>query len=256
MMDIITGRSRESPLDFRANPQIRGTARRPYRRMTASKHNRMAPSMTMAMRRRRIHAEYAVITALISIASSVVGAAQLPVTTWPRSEWAHTAANEPMHQVTAGMQKGAYCANDLWKLPPTFNAIATPAAWQKSAVDEAYAAEQYTQRRSEFGAHGAALTALIRPAPVGEVTPEPQIPAPTAQQVAPPVAAPPPRPQQPLSPPRQPAAPPPQPEAPAPQPEAPAPQPEAPAPPPEAPPPQQQAPPPQPRPRGHVQLAP
>ena len=127
----------------------------------------------MAMRRRRIHAEYAVITALISTASSVVGAAQLPVTTWPRSEWAHAAANEPMHQVTTGMQKGAYCANDLWKLPPTFNAK------QKSAVDEAYAAEHYGQGRSESGAHGAALTALIRPAPVGEITPEPQIPTPT-----------------------------------------------------------------------------
>ena len=202
----------------------------------------MAPSKTMAMRRRRIHAEYAVITALISTASSVVGAAQLPVTTWPRSEWAHAAANEPMHQVTGGMQKGAYCANDLWKLPPTFNAIATPAAWQKSAVDEAYAAEHYEQGRSESGAHGAALTTLIRPAPVGEVTPEPQIPTQTVKPVAPPVAAPPPRAEQPLSPPRRPAAP--------------APQPEAPAPPPEAPPPQQEAPPPQPPPRGHVQLAP
>ena len=242
MMDIVTCCSRESPLDFRASPQTRGTARRPYRRMTASEHNSMAPSKTMAMRRRRIHAEYAVITALISTASSVVGAAQLPVTTWPRSEWAHAAANEPMHQVTAGMQKGAYCANDLWKLPPTFNAIATPAAWQRSAVDEAYAAEHYEQGRSESGAHGAALTTLIRPAPVGEVTPEPQIPTQTVKPVAPPVAAPPPRAEQPLSPPRQPAAP--------------APQPEAPAPPPEAPPPQQEAPPPQPPPRGHVQLAP
>ncbi len=242
MMDIVTGCSRESPLDFRANPQIRGTARRPYRRMTAWEHNSMAPSKTMAMRRRRIHAEYVVITALIGTASSVVVAAQLPVTTWPRSEWAHAAANEPMHQVTAGMQKGAYCANDLWKLPPTFNAITTPAAWQRSAEDEAYAAEHYGQGRSESGAHGAALTALIRPAPVGEITPEPPIPAPTVKPVAPPVAAPPARAEQPLSPPRQPAAPAPQPEAPAPQPEAPAPQPEA--------------PPPQPPPRGHVQLAP
>src|ERR1700747_1950941 len=117
MMDIVTGCGRELPLDFRANPHVRGTAR----------------SKTMAMRRRRIHAEYAVITALISIASIVVGAAELPVTTWPRSEWAHAAA------------------------------------------------------------HGAALNGLIRPAPVGEVTPEPQIPAPTVNQVAPPVAGPPPR---------------------------------------------------------------
>ena len=62
----------------------------------------------MAMPGRRIHAEYAVIAALISTASSVVGGAQLPVTTWLRSEWANPTANEPMHQVTAGMQKGAY----------------------------------------------------------------------------------------------------------------------------------------------------
>ena len=251
MMDIVTGCSRDSPLDFRANPQIRGAARRPCRRMTASEHDGIAPSKTMAMRRGRIHAECAVITALICTASSVVGAAQLPVTTWARSEWAHAAANEPMHQVTAGMQKGAYCATDLWKLPPTFNAIATPAAWQKSAVDEAYTAEHYGQGRSESGVHGAALTALIRPAPVGEITPEPQIPDPTVNQVAPPVAAPPPRAGPPLSPPRQPAAPGPQPEAPGPQPEAPAPQPEAPAPPPP-----QEAPPPQRPPHGHVQLAP
>jgi hypothetical protein len=203
MMDIVTGFSRDSPLDFRANPQIRGTARRPYRRITASEHDGIAPSKTMAMRRRRIHAEFAVITALISTASSVLGAAQLPVTTWPRSEWAHAAANEPMHQVTAGRQKGAYCANDLWKLPPTFNAIATLAARQKSVVDEAYAADHHGQGRSESGAHGAALTALIRPAPVGEVTPEPQIPAQTVNPVAPPAAAPPPRAEQPLSPPRQ-----------------------------------------------------
>ena len=159
MMDIVTGCSRESPLDFRANPQIRGTARRPHTRM----------------RRRRIHAEYAVITALISAASSVAVAAQLPV---------------------------------------TFNAVPTPSA----------------------------LTALIRPAPTGEITPEPQIPTPTANPIAPPVAAPPPRAEQPKSPPRQPAAPAPQSEAPAPQPEAPAPQ--------------QEAPPAQPPPRGHVQLAP
>jgi hypothetical protein len=222
MMEIVTGCRRASPLDFRANPQIRGAARRPYRRMTASEHNGMTPSKAMAMRRRRIHAKYAVITALISTATSVLGAAQLPVTTRPRSEWAHAAVN------------------DLWKLPTTFNAIATPAAWQKSAVDEAYSAEHYGQGRSESGTHGAALTALIGPAPVGEITPDPPIPAPTVEPLAPHVAAPPPRAQQPLSP-RQPAAP--------------APQPEAPPPPQEAPPPLP-PPPSQPPPRGHVQLAP
>ncbi len=224
----------------------------------------MAPWKTIAMRRRRMHAEYTVIIALIGTALSVVGAAQLPVTTWPRSESAHAAANELMHHVTAGMQKGAYFANDLWKLPPIFNAIATPAAWQRSAVDEAYAAEHdeayaaehYGQGRPESGAYGAALTALIRPAPVGEITPEPPIPAPTVEPVAPPVAAAPPRAVQPLSPPRQPAAPAPPPEAPAPPPEAPAPPPEAPAPPPEAPAPPPEAPPSQPPPPGHVQLAP
>jgi hypothetical protein len=243
MMVIVTGCSRESPLDFRANPQIRGTARRPYRRMTVSEHNGIAPSKTMAMCGRRIYAEYAVITALISTASSVVGAAQLPVTTWPRSEWAHAAANEPTHQVTAGMQNGAYCANDLWRLPETLNVIATPAAWQKSAAGEAFAAEHRGQGQLECSEPGTVLTALIRPAPSGEITPDPpQIPAPTVKPIAPSVAAPPPRAERPV-------APPPQPEEPAPQPEGPAPQPEG-------PPPQPEAPPSEPPPRGHVQLAP
>lgn len=156
----------------------------------------------MAMRRRRIHAEYAVITALISTASSVVGAAQLPVTTWLRSEWAHPAANEPMHQATAGMRNGAYSANVVSKLAPTSNVIATPAAWQKSAADDTFAAEHYGQGRSVSSEHGTVLTALIRPAPLGEITPDPpEIPAPTVKPLAPPVAAPPPRAQQPLSPP-------------------------------------------------------
>ncbi len=204
----------------------------------------------MAMRRRRIHAEYAVITALISTASSVVGAAQLPVTTWLRSEWAHPAANEPMHQATAGMRNGAYSANVVSKLAPTSNVIATPAAWQKSAADDTFAAEHYGQGRSVSSEHGTVLTALIRPAPLGEITPDPpEIPAPTVKPLAPPVAAPPPRAQQPLSPPRQQERPPPQPERPPPQPEGPPPQQEG-------PPPGQEAPPPQPPPRGHVKLAP
>jgi len=245
MMDIVTGCSGESPLGFRANPQIRGAVRRPCRRTTASKHNGIAQSKTMAMRRRRIHAECAVITAVISTAWSVV-----PVTTWLRSEWAHAAASEPLHQVTAGTQNGAHCANDLWKLPPTLNVIATPAAWQKSAAGGAFAVEHHGQGQLESSEPGTELTALIRPAPSGEITPDPpQVPAPTVKPIAPSVAAPPPQAEQPLSPPRQPMAPPPQPEAPAPQPEAPAPQPEAPAP-------QPEAPPSEPPPRGHVQLAP
>ncbi len=250
MMDIVTGCHRESPPDFRAYPQIRGAARRPDRHVTASEHNGIAPSKTLAVRRRRIHAEYAVITALISTASSVVGAEQLPVTTWLRSEWAHAAASEPMHQVTARMQNGAHCANDLWALPPTLNVIATPAAWQKSAAGGALAVEHHGQGQLESSEPGTVLAALIRPAPSGEITPDPpQVPAPTVKPIAPSVAAPPPQAEQPLSPPRQPVAPPPQPEAPAPQPEAPAPQPEA-------PPPQPEAPPSEPPPRGHVQLAP
>jgi hypothetical protein len=244
MMDIVTGCSGESPLDFRATPQIRGTARRPHWRMTASEHNGIAPSRTLTVRRRRIRAEYAVITALISTASSVV-----PVTTWLRSEWAHAAASESMHQVTAGMQNGAPCANDLCRLPTTLNVIATPAAWQKSAAGEAFAAEHHGQGQLESSQPGTVLTALIRPAPSGEITPDPpQVPAPTVKPIAPSVAAPPPRAEQPASPPRQPVAPPP--------PEAPAPQPEAPAPQQEGPPPQPEVPPSEPPPRGHVQLAP
>jgi hypothetical protein len=170
----------------------------------------------MAMPRRRIHAEYAVIAALISTASSVVGGAQLPVTTWLRSEWAHPIANEPTHQVT-------------------------------TAADDIFAAEHYGQGRSVSSGHGTVLTALIRPAPVGDITPDPppEVPPPTVKPLVPSVAAPPPRTEQPQSPPRQE-------ERPAPQPQAPAPQPQAPAPQPQGPPPGQEAPPP----RGHVQLAP
>jgi hypothetical protein len=231
MMDIVTGCNRESPRGFRANPQISGAARRPYWRRT------------MAMRGRRIHAEYAVITALITTAA-------LPVTTGLRSEWAHGAANEPMHQFIVGLQSEAYCANDLWRLPTTLNVIATPAAWQKSAAGEAFAAKGHRQGQLESSEPGTVLTALIRPAPSGEITPDPpQVPAPTVKPIAPSAAAPPPQAEQPLSPPRQPVAPRPQPEAPAPQPEAPAPQQEA-------PPPQSEAPPSEPPPRGHVQLAP
>ena len=146
------------------------------------------PSKTIAMRRRRMHVECAVIAAVISTASSVMGAT---------------------------------CAIDLRNLS------------------------------SESGAHGTVLTALIRPAPVGEViTPEPpQVPAPTVRPIAPTVAAPPPRAEQPVAPPPQQEAPPPQREAPAPQQEGPAPQQEGPSPEPEPPP----SPPP---PRGHVRLAP
>jgi hypothetical protein len=253
MMSIVTGCNRESPLGFRAKTRRLGArARRLCRRTTASNYKGIAPSKTMAMRRRRIHAEYAVITAFISTASSVVGAAQLPVTTWLRSEWAHPAANEPMHRVTAGMQNGAYSSNVLSKPAPTSNMIATPAAWQqKSAADDTFAAEHYGQGRSVSSEHGPVLTALIRPAPLGEITPDPppEIPAPTGKPLQPPVAAPPPRAQQPQSPPRQQQGPPRQQEGPPPQQEGPPPQQEG-------PPPQQEAPPPQPPPRGHVQLAP
>jgi hypothetical protein len=233
--------------------------------MTASKQNGVPPPKLMATRRRRIPAEYAAITALMSTAWSVVGAAQLPVTTWLRSERAHLAVSEPMHQITAGTQNGAACANDLWKPPPASNVIAAPATWHKSAPDEAFAAGHNGQGRPEFGEHGMVLTAMIWPAPMGDVTPQPQIPAPTVKPVAPPVEAPPPPAEQPPPPPRQRQRPPPQQEAPpppqeapAPEPEAPAPEPEAPAPPPETPPPPPpQAIPPSPPPgRGHVQLAP
>lgn len=181
----------------------------------------------MAMPRRRVHAEYAVIAALISTAWSVVGGAQLPVTTWLQSARAHSTANEPMHQVTAGM-----------------HLITAPAAWQKSAADDTFVAEHYGQGRSVSGEHGRVLTALIRPAPVGDMTPDPppEVPPPTVKPLVPSVAAPPPRAEQPLSPPRQE--------------ERPAPQPQAPAPQPQGPPPGQEAPTAQPPPRGHVQLAP
>jgi hypothetical protein len=174
----------------------------------------------LAMPGRRLHAECAVIAALISTASSVVGAAQFPVTAWLRSESANPTANEPIHQIT-------------------------------TAADDTFAAEHYGQGRSVSSGHGTVLTALIRPAPVGDITPDPppQVPPPALKPLVPPVAAPPPRAPQPQVPPRQEERPPPEPQAPAPEPQAPAPQPQG-------PPSGQEAPPAQPPPRGHVQLAP
>ena len=189
MMDIVTGCHREASSDFRADPQIRGAARRAVSRMPTT-------------RRRRIHAERAVITFLMGAPLSVV-----PPTTW------------------------------------------TP---------------------SDSRVYGIVLTALITPAPVGEITPTPpQIPAPALKPIAPPPpqVEPPPPPRQQQKPAPQQEVPPPPPEAPpAPQQQAPAPQ-EAP-PPPEAPPapaapapPETPAPPPETPPspppgRGHVRLAP
>jgi hypothetical protein len=206
----------------------------------------------MAMPRRRVHAEYALIAALISTASSVVSGAQLPVTTWLRLELAHSAANAPMRQVTA------YSATDSPKPAPTSNLIAAQ-AWQKSAADVTFVTAN-GQGRSVSSEHATVLTALIRPAPVGEMTPDPPpaVPPPTAKPLVPSVAAPPPRTEQPLTPPRQEERPAPPPQAPAPAPQAPEPPPQAPAPAPQppAPPPPQEAPSAQPPPRGHVQLAP
>ena len=226
MMGIVTACSRESPLGFRAKPQIGGaaaTAAQAYDRIEATGAR---PKM-MAMPRRRIHVEYAVIAALMSTASSVVSGAQSPVTTWLRSELAHSAANEPMHQVTA------YSATDSSKPAPTSNLIAAPAAWQKSAADVTFVTAHYGQGRSVSSEHGTVLTALIRPAPLGEMTPDPPpaVPPPTAKPLVPSVAAPPPRTEQPLTPPRQEERPAPPPQAPAPEPQAPEPPPQAPAPP-------------------------
>jgi hypothetical protein len=188
MMDIVTGCNRESPLDFRVNPQIRGGARRPRHRTLASDRSGMAPLNTMVILRRRIHAQWAVITALLGSGLSVVGA-------------------------------------------------------------YTFAADHYGHGRSVSSEHGTVLTALIGPAPLGELTPDPppEIPPPTVKPLVPSVAAPPPR-----------AEPPPRrQETPAPQQQGPAPQ-EGPAPQQQGPPPGQQTPPPAPPapPRGHVQLSP
>lgn len=101
-MDIVTGWNRGSPLDFRVNPQIRGGARRPPEHVTPSTRSGMTPSNTMAMRRRRIPAQCAVIIALISGGSSVVGAAQPPVMAWPRMHNGAYSANvsAPLGEIT------------------------------------------------------------------------------------------------------------------------------------------------------------
>lgn len=201
MMDIVTSCNGESPLGFRADPPIRGAARWPYQRITASKHSGSAPSKTMATRGRRIPAQCAVIAALIGTASSVVGAAQLPVTAWLRSDWADPAVSEPLHPGLAALIRPAP-AGEVTPSPPQI-----PAPTVKPIAPT-----------------------VAAPPPQAEQP----VPAPRQQQAPPPPkAVPPPAPEAP--PPEE--APAPAPEAPPPAQEAPAPTPEAPPPPPETPPP-------------------
>lgn len=87
MMGIVTGCHRESPLNFRADPQIGAAARR-----------------------WRIRAAHALIAALISTASSVVGAAQLPALAWLRSESARPAAHQAMNQARVPSEHGTVLA--------------------------------------------------------------------------------------------------------------------------------------------------
>lgn len=76
-MGSVARRNRGSPLNFRANPQIRGAARWLWRRVTESSALTMAPPKPMAARRRRLRTERAAIAALLSVATlSTIGAAQ------------------------------------------------------------------------------------------------------------------------------------------------------------------------------------
>jgi hypothetical protein len=187
MMDIVTAHNRESPLDRRANPQMRGAARRSARHVTASK------------RSRRVRADCVVIAALITAASSVLGAAQLPATTWLSSERAELGA----HGTALTALRWPAPAGEVTPTPPP--QIPPPAAKPS-------------------------------PPPVAAPPPRTEQPqSPPRQPAAPPPPheAPPPEPEAPAP---QPEAPAPEPEAPAPQPEAPASKPEPPPPEPETPP--------------------
>jgi hypothetical protein len=217
--------------------------------MTASNHSHIAVPMVSATRPLRGHAKCEVVTALVITASSVFGAGQVLVTMWPRSEWAHPVAAEPVPGVTAR----------------------PPVRWE-SGVDDTSLAGRYGQARSDPNTHAAGLAALIRPVPLGEIAPQPpDIPAPVIKAIPPPSAPPAPRAQRPLPPPEAPPAQSPPPEmAPPPPLEQPLPEapPALPAPPELAPPlqqpgpaPQEGAPPPQEEPpnpprRGYIRLSP
>jgi hypothetical protein len=179
MMDIVTGCNGESPLGFRANRQIRGAARRPCRRMTASR--------TIAMRSRRMRAECAVLAALISTASSVVGAAQLPVTRWLRSEQAESGAHDT---VLAALIRPAPVGEIITPEPPqvpapTVKPVAPPVAAPPPQAEQPLPAPRQP----------------VAPPPQQEA-PAPQQEAPAPQQEAPPPQAePPPQQEAPPSPP-------------------------------------------------------
>lgn len=89
MMEIVTGRNRESPLGFRAHSQTRGGARRSRRGMTESNRSEISPSGTTATRRRPLPALVVVVAALFS--SNVMGG--------------------PIHRAGVGMPNGARSAN-------------------------------------------------------------------------------------------------------------------------------------------------
>jgi hypothetical protein len=171
-----------------------GALRRLCRGMTASHDNGRPPTM-MGMPMRRIHAEYAVVAALICTASGAVGGAQLPVATWLRSEWPYSGANEPMHGVTARMDLiaapiGPAPVGDITPDPPPDVPPPTvkPLVPSVAAPPPRAAPPRSPPQQEE------------RPAP------QPQGPAPAPQESPP------------QEPPPQPQAPPPRQESPAPQP--------------------------------------
>jgi hypothetical protein len=182
-MDIVAGCNGESPLGFRANRQMRGAARWPCRRMAASK--------TMAMRSRRKRAECAVIVALITTAGSIVGAAQLPLTTWLRSERAQSGAHGTMLiALVRPAPVGEIITPEPPQVPaPTVKPVAPPVAAPPPRAQQPLPAPRQP--------------AAPAPEPEGPA-PQPEAPAPEPEAPAPPPPqqeTPPPQPEVPPSPP-------------------------------------------------------
>jgi len=167
MMDIVTGCSHESPLGFRANPQIRGTARRP-----------------------RGHVITAAIAAAITTASSVVGAAHLPL----------AAQGTVLTALTRPAPAGEVTPTPPQIPPPTLKPTAAPLAPPPPQAEQPLPPPRQQQRHPPPEAP---------PPPPEAPAPTPEAPAPTPEAPAPTPEAPAPTPEAPAPPPEAPPSPPP-----------------------------------------------
>src|SRR5271166_2528024 len=149
MMDIVAGCNGESSLGFRADPQIEGAARRPGSRV-------IAPA----------------IAALITTASSVVGAAHLPV----------AAQGTVLTALTRPAPAGEVTPTPPQIPPPTLKPTAAPVAPPPPQAEQPLPPPRQQQRPPPQQAP---------PPPPEAPAPTPEAPAPTPEPPAPPPEAPP-----------------------------------------------------------------